>query len=146
MPILNKTKCADSFVRVYQSFSVSVATWNKYLGGLPCPLPVCIAVFHFKYSYLYIFCLNFLLLCLVLCQRFALRFCLPIILIIFPAKSVHPYSSESWHFHGQKQWLVSGWIVSQSFMCNVRLYRSNFDNRRAVFAQQMWLWISYNVG
>ena len=48
----------------------------------------------------------------------------------FPAKSVYPYSSESWHFHGQKQWLVSGWIVSQSFMCNVRLYRSNFDNWR----------------
>ena len=43
--------------------------------GLPCPLPFYIAVFHFKHSYcnqLSIFCLNLLL----LCQHFALCFCL----------------------------------------------------------------------
>ena len=89
MPIFNKTKCADCSTIVYIDPFQSKRLHETYIWeGLPSLLSFSIAVFHFKQSYfnkLSIICLDLLL----LCQHFALCFCLPIISIILPLKSMH---------------------------------------------------------
>ena len=82
----------------YINFSIRVATQNNYLGGLPYLLSFYTAVFNFKYSYydsLSILCSNLFL----LCQHFALCFCLPIIPIVLPANQCIPIYSSN--VHGQ---------------------------------------------
>ena len=86
---VNKTKCADCSIGVYRCFQSEWQHETDIWEGLPYPLPFDFAVFHFKHSY----CKYFSTICsnlLLLCQYFALCFYLPIIPIIYPAKSMHP--------------------------------------------------------
>ena len=40
MPIFNKTKTADCSIKVYWTFSIWVAIWNKHLGGATLPFTI----------------------------------------------------------------------------------------------------------
>ena len=79
MPIFTKNKNVPivllEYINLFQSkWQHETNIWEELI----CPLPYYIAMFHFKHNYcnqLSTFCLN---LCL-LCQHFALCFCLPII-------------------------------------------------------------------
>ena len=116
MLIFSKTKCAGCSIRVYLSFSIWVATWN-FFEGLPWTLPFYIAMFHFKYSY----CNQLNMLCSILpllCQHFALCFCLPNVPILnFASKidaSLYLYryhncgTTATFHYHINSYFVIIG--------------------------------------